>query len=47
VLEISILTGKVDNIERNITSLPMSVRIVEVKETTMQEAKEQINSDLI
>ena len=31
-LEVSILVSKVDNLERNITSLPVSVRIVEVKE---------------
>ncbi len=43
-LDISILMSKVDNLERNITSLPVSVRIVEVKETTEEEAKEKIQN---
>jgi hypothetical protein len=41
-LDVSILMSKVVNLERNITSLPVSVRIVEVKETTVEEAKEEI-----
>jgi hypothetical protein len=41
-LDISALMSKVGNLERNITSLPVSVSIVEVKETTVEEAKEAI-----
>ena len=33
---------KVDNLERNITSLPVSVRIVEVNETKEEEVKVEI-----
>jgi hypothetical protein len=40
--EVSILKDRVDSLERKIESSPMSVRIVEVRETTVEEAKEKI-----
>ena len=39
---VSILKDKVDGLERKIELSPVSIRIVEVRETTVEEAKEKI-----